>query len=169
MIKLKVLTWCLKQNRKVYTLVDQNFSSWDKIFVFSDWSILFLNCGFELDLDEQRPFVDRNYYKNSFLQNRSLSVGKLKWRITKMFLNFYKGGDHFWRIYTHIEYIRRKNSLGPTIHSPVTFNGKVFGKFCKRLKTIRFFEKESFLSETQSTHSNNFSMIFINNNFWKPT
>ena len=80
--KLKVLTWCLKQNQKVYTLVDQNFSSWDKIFVFSDWSILFLNFGCELDLDERHQFVDRNYYKNSFFQNRifrkskSLSVGK---------------------------------------------------------------------------------------------
>ena len=43
--------------------------------------------------------------------------GSWKWRITKMFLNFHKGGDHFSRIYTHIEYIRWADSLGSKVHS----------------------------------------------------
>ena len=81
----------MKQSHKVYILVGRNFFSWDKIFVFY-WSTLSY-CyllhwnNFELDLDEQHPFVDRNYYKNSCL-NDFLSAGKLKMKNYKNVFEF---------------------------------------------------------------------------------
>ena len=93
--------------------------SFSPIGQFSFW-ILVLSLTLTSDINLLIEIIIKIHFSQNrfFFQNRNLSVsGKLKWRITKMFLNFHKGGDHFWRIYTHIEYIRQKNTLGPTIHS----------------------------------------------------
>ena len=121
--KEQTLTWYLKQSQKVCILVGRNFFSWDKIFVFYDWSILFWWWhlkhwnNLELDHGEQRPFVDRNYYKNSFFEMAFSVSGNWNEELQKCFWNFSKEETISEELSLLSTYIRYDDSLGAKVNS----------------------------------------------------
>ena len=168
----KSLTWCLNQNQKVYILVDQNFSSWNKISVFSDWSTLFSNCGFELDLDEQRQFVDRNYCKNSFFTK---SFSHCLETETKNYKNVFEfsqeetiSEEFILALNTFdtsipwdLRYIHRRWIIG-YIHRRwiIGLTKSIFWKFCKRSNNNPSFDKNKIISSQKRYRNFSHKLFF---------